>query len=218
MSPLRMLLVAGLSIGVCSGCARLEKRFLGKRQQPAPAVSGVAAPSAAPTPAPRRVAESPKVPKGYVTMVVGGVAPTSRGSAVVLTDSKKRVGVPIFVGGTEALSIALRLNDQPYERPLTHDLLDDIMHELGGDVVAVRVDKLQDNVFHGSVLLRQGDKMLVIDSRPSDAIALALGASAPIHVSQRVVDRAGVSLDEIQLMEPEKPTTRPREKAEGVTL
>lgn len=143
-------------------------------------------------------------PAGYRTLTVGGVAPTPRGNAVMLTDAERDVGVPIFVGGTEALSIALRLQKRRYSRPLTHDLLDDVVTRLHGRIVAVRVDKLERSIFHGSVLVESGGRLSVVDARPSDAIALALGNGVPIHVAESVIVAAGVSLDGIELGPPER--------------
>ena len=83
------------------------------------------------------------MPNGYEPMVVGGVAPSSSGNAVVLVDHPRRRGLLIFVGGTEALSLHLRLRQEHYSRPLTHDLLDKVMKELGGNIVSAQVDKLE---------------------------------------------------------------------------
>lgn len=135
-------------------------------------------------------------------MAVGGVAATPHGSAVVLTDDAHDVGVPIFIGGTEALSIALRLRDERYSRPLTHDLLDDAVVKLGGKVVSVRVDKLVDSVFYGTVLIRKTGRVLELDARPSDALALAVGNAAPIFVADEVIDQAGISLDRLDMRPP----------------
>jgi bifunctional DNase/RNase len=79
-------------------------------------------------------------------------------------------------------------------RPLTHDLLDAIVGELGGKIVKVQVDALVDGVFIGSVYLRHhGGEVRKLDARPSDAIALALGNDVPIYVQQAVIDEAGIA-------------------------
>lgn len=135
-------------------------------------------------------------------MTVGGVAPTEQGHAVLLTDSELHKAVPIFVGQTEALSIQLRLQRRRYSRPLTHDLMDDIMGRVGAKVTSVRVDKLQDNIFYGVVVVDDGKKSSEIDARSSDAVALALGQRAPIFVAKAVVEKAGISLDDVPDLEP----------------
>jgi len=146
------------------------------------------------TPAPRQ-AEPVGAPPGYVEMTVIGVAPTADGDAVLLTNVAKNVVVPIFVGGTEALSIQLRQRREHYQRPLTHDLLDSIMHELGASLVKVHVDDIKNNTFLGTVFVRTGSRVFELDARPSDAIALAIGNHVPIFVAQRVIDEAGIQKD-----------------------
>lgn len=165
---------------------------------PAPRASGAPAPvsSGAWQPAAGDLSEAPD---GYVPVLVTAVAPTSEGNAVLLVHPSSQKGVPVFVGGTEALSISLRLDDQRYPRPLTHDLFDSVLKQLGARVAAVRVDELRDNVYHGSVVVVQGGQMQRFDSRVSDAIALALGHRAPVFVARSVLDRAGIPLDAKQL-------------------
>jgi bifunctional DNase/RNase len=140
---------------------------------------------------------SAAIPNGYVKMSVGGVAPTSAGEAVLLVDSVSNVAIPIFIGGTEALSIQLRLEKRDFVRPLTHDLYDETLKKLGGRVESVRVDRLQDNTYYGTVVLKTTSNRVELDARPSDAIALAIGNHAPIHVARKVVDAAGIKLDQL---------------------
>src|SRR5262249_29429298 len=105
------------------------------------------------------------------------------------------VALPIFIGGTEGSSIDLRMKGEKPPRPLTHDLLDSILRELHASIVQVQVDALVGNVFHGSILLRTNGRVIRIDARPSDAIALAIGSRAPIYVAQAVLDQAGIDPD-----------------------
>ena len=142
---------------------------------------------------------SKKPPVGYKRMAVGGIAPSEQGSAVVLTDDQAKTGLLIFVGGSEALSIALRLEHKKYERPLTHDLLDNVVRQLGGDIVSVRVDRLEDNVFYGSLLLHRDGRLFEIDARPSDALALAIGNSAPVYVADSVLKQAGIDIQKFDM-------------------
>lgn len=156
-------------------------------------------------------------PDGFIRMTVGGIAPTSRGNAVLLVDEGKKLGIPIFIGQAEALSIQLRLEKRHYDRPLTHDLLDSMMGKLGGRVESVRVDKYQNNIYFGTVIVVSGARRIELDSRSSDAVALAVGNDAPIFVARQVVDRNAVALEEMESHahpsnEPEVPveeTTRP---------
>jgi uncharacterized protein len=163
----------------------------GETSAPSPEASGR---SGVLAPAPRD-AQPVGAPPGYVEMTVIGVAPTADGDAVLLTNIAKNVVVPIFVGGTEALSIQLRQRREHYQRPLTHDLLDAIMHELGASLVKVHVDDIKNNTFLGTVFVRTGNRVFELDARPSDAIALAIGNRVPIFVAQRVIDEAGIQKD-----------------------
>jgi len=147
--------------------------------------------------------ESLEPPEGYVRMTPRSTSGPSFGNAVVLYDAAEEVAVPIFIGGTEALSTQLRLAKRRYKRPLTHDLLDSMLARLDVKMVRAQVDRLEDNIYFGTVVLRQGDKVMTFDSRPSDAMALAIGNQVPIYVSQQVLDRAGVKLDELDNRKPE---------------
>jgi uncharacterized protein len=143
------------------------------------------------------IAASVKPPSGYVEMTVAGVVGTASGSAVVLIDGARRIGIPVFIGGTEALSIQLRLDGRKYERPLTHDLLDTLVKKLGGRIVAVRVDSIENEIFIGTLLLQRGKRIDEIDSRVSDAIALAIGNRVPIFVNSKVIASSGVDVREL---------------------
>ncbi len=136
------------------------------------------------------------MPAGYVeTHVLRVVAMHSGGNAVLLTDSAELVALPIFIGGTEATSIDLRTRGDHYVRPLTHDLLSETIHELGGRAVQVQVDDLVSDVYRGTVVLERGDgSLLVMDARPSDCVALALGEKVPIYVRKQLLDDEGVSV------------------------
>ena len=144
------------------------------------------------TEAPPPVPEKVKAPAGYVEMAVADVTETGGGFAVALTDAERTVMVPIFVGGTEALAIDLRSRKRTFSRPLTHDLLDEIMKKLGGELVKVQVDAIVDEVFIGSIYVRHDGEVTKLDARPSDAVALALGHDVPIYVKQEVIDETGI--------------------------
>jgi bifunctional DNase/RNase len=155
-------------------------------------------PAAAETPQ-KKAAQAVPAPRGFVQMTVGGVAPTAQGNAVLLVDAEKKLGIPIFIGQAEALAIQLRLEKRRYDRPLTHDLLDSMMSKLGGRVESVRVDKVQDNIYFGTVIVAAGAERIELDSRSSDAVALAVGSDAPIFVAEQVVKRAAVSFEHLEV-------------------
>jgi bifunctional DNase/RNase len=129
--------------------------------------------------------------KCFVEMTVAGVMGYRGSQAVVLKTLSEDYTLEIWVGPTEALAIDLRLNRRRFQRPLTHDLLDTIMRELGGKLVKIQVDDLKDNTFVGTVFVKHNQKVIPIDARPSDSIALAIGNRAPIFVAQKVLERAG---------------------------
>jgi bifunctional DNase/RNase len=134
-----------------------------------------------------------KPPKGFLQMKVAGVMEASGGGhVVILKEDKEGYRLPIYIGNAEAFAIDLRLNRRRFQRPLTHDLLDRIMRELGGKIVKIHVDDLRDNTFMGTIFIRQKNRTITIDARPSDSIALAVGNRVPIFVSKKVLKRAGI--------------------------
>jgi len=200
------LVCATAGLAACRGHAR--------RAAPAPSASvadTASPPDPPPEPLPTGSAVVPSVavfadggaPRGYERATVWNVISAGDGAAVLLVDAKNIV-LPIFVGGTEALTIQLRIDREKYTRPLTHDLLSTVIAELGGKPVKVQVDDLRDDTYFGSVFVRQGDRVLQIDARPSDAIALALGSGVPIYVSQAVMLSSGVPREEIERDEREQ--------------
>lgn len=137
-----------------------------------------------------------KPPPGFVQVRVGGITPAAQGNAVLLVDDAADRALVVFIGDTEALSIQLRLEGTRYKRPLTHDLIDNMLEHLGAKILSVRVDRLDDDIFYGVVVLRDGNRIHEFDSRTSDGIALALGSNAPVFVAKDVLDRAGITLDD----------------------
>jgi uncharacterized protein len=137
-------------------------------------------------------------PSGYEHVAVWDLVPAGDGAAVLLLDSSNTTVLPIFVGGTEALTIRLDLDGKRYGRPLTHDLLASIVRGLGGQPVKAQIDDLRDDTYFGSVFVRQGERVLELDARPSDAIAIALGSGAPLYVSRSVMLTSGVPREELE--------------------
>ncbi|MCC6874352.1 MAG: bifunctional nuclease family protein [Sandaracinaceae bacterium] len=154
-----------------------------------PAPSAPAVVTAAP---PRRPAPSPDPPPGSIVMQPMGVRPSGEGYVLVLADQSRQRMLPIVIGGTEAMTIELRLAGEQFERPLTHDLLDAMLARLGAEVVWVHIDKVRGGVFVGSVHVWDGRQLLRFDARTSDAVAIALGHDAPIFVAPSVLDEQAV--------------------------
>jgi len=100
--------------------------------------------------------------------------------------------LPVWIGHPEAASILMKLQGQEAPRPQTHDLLADVIIQLDAEVVRVTVTELRENTFHASITLRRNGDEIDVDSRTSDAIALALRAGAKIYANEDVIEESGV--------------------------
>ncbi len=121
---------------------------------------------------------------------------------VVLKETEADRYLPIWIGADVADAIALRLQDVTVARPQTHDLLSSAIDELGGSVVSIVINDLKDDTFFAQIRVERDGQTLELDSRPSDAIALAVRSEVPIYVLADVIEKAGVVLDdEGQLIE-----------------
>lgn len=147
--------------------------------------------------APPAVEPASSAPVAFLEMFVAGVVPTPDGHTMVLVNAEEKVLLPVGIGLPEALSIHGRLEHRATSRPLTHDLLDEMLKRLGGEVVRVQIDDLRDDIFVAQVFVKSGDRVIAFDARPSDAVVLALGSRAPIFVARPVVDRAAIHPDDI---------------------
>ena len=116
--------------------------------------------------------------------------PVSNSPIVVLKDEAEKFFLPIWVGIFEANAIALQLENVSTPRPMTHDLLKNMIADLDARVSRVVISDLRDSTFFAQIRLITGSKTLEVDARPSDAIALALRTEAPIFVAQSVLDQA----------------------------
>jgi uncharacterized protein len=116
--------------------------------------------------------------------------PISNSPIVVLKDDEDKTFLPIWVGIFEANAIALQLESVETPRPMTHDLLRNVIVEMQGTVTRILINDLQESTFYARIFMTIGDRAVEIDSRPSDAIALALRLSAPIFVTQEVLEQA----------------------------
>ena len=107
--------------------------------------------------------------------------------------------LPILVGPLEAAAIAMVLEGLEPPRPQTHDLLKAILEKLSAEVTGILIDDVRDDTFFAQISIKTTDEVIEIDSRPSDAIALALRAKVPIRALERVLDLAGVAADQGQV-------------------
>jgi uncharacterized protein len=121
------------------------------------------------------------------------VDPFTNTPIVILLDEEGQRVLPIWVGVFEANAIAQQIENITPERPMTHDLLRNVIHDLNATVQKIVVSDLQNNTFYALIYLVLPAGVVAIDARPSDAIALALRTRAPIFVEERVIDHAKTS-------------------------
>ena len=103
--------------------------------------------------------------------------------------------LPIWIGHNEAAAILMKLQSQDSPRPMTHDLVADMLEQLDAQVVRITVTELRDSTFYAQITVQQNGAEIEIDSRPSDAIALALRADAPIFADERVIEESAVEFE-----------------------
>ena len=114
---------------------------------------------------------------------------------VILKERDAERFLPIWIGPAEADAIAIKLQGVTPPRPLTHDLLETSITSLGASVDSIVVTELQNDTFYAKLILDVNGERLELDSRPSDAMAVAIRAGAPIYADEAVLDRAGILLD-----------------------
>ncbi len=116
--------------------------------------------------------------------------PLTNSPIVVLQDTSSDTLLPIWVGIFEANAIALQIEKVDTPRPMTHDLIKGLLNHLNAQVVKVVVTELKDNTFYALIFLNSEGKLIAVDSRPSDAIALALRTDSPIFVTDEVIAKS----------------------------
>jgi bifunctional DNase/RNase len=134
--------------------------------------------------------------KEEIEMVVAGlvVDPVSNAPIVVLKEPEGEICLPIWIGMSEASSIATALKNIEVARPMTHDLLKNTLDILGGKIQRVGIISLHDNTFFAIIEVMVGEECRELDARPSDAIALAVRSNVPIFVTREVLDKAQATL------------------------
>src|SRR5258705_5411530 len=104
--------------------------------------------------------------------------------------------LPIWIGHPEAAAILMKLQGASTPRQMTHDLVTDMLGELGAEVVRITVTELKENTFYASITVQQNGSEIEIDSRPSDAIALAVRAEAPIFAAEEVIEESAIEFED----------------------
>jgi uncharacterized protein len=127
-----------------------------------------------------------------IEMTIKGlmVDPITNMPIIILRDKDGQKVLPIWVGIFEANAIALQIENVATPRPMTHDLLRNVIHDLKATVQKIVVSDLQENTFYALIYLSVREETVAVDARPSDAIALALRTRAPIFVEDSVIDHA----------------------------
>ena len=130
--------------------------------------------------------------------------------ALILGETGGRRRLPIIIGGFEAQAIALGLEKLQPSRPMTHDLLKNMLVFYGIEVVEVIIHKFKEGVFHALLVCKQNDEISEIDARTSDAVAIAIRYECPIFTYQHILNEAGITLEETE----NPSTTNPIEEEE----
>lgn len=127
-------------------------------------------------------------------MTVGGLTldPVTKTPIVVLRDEADNLNLPIWIGLLEATAMATELEGVKMARPMTHDLLSNLISECGAHVEFIEVTELRENTFFAAIRLTINAQTVTIDSRPSDAISLALRTKSPIYVARAVLEASSV--------------------------
>ncbi len=129
-----------------------------------------------------------------IQMAVGGLTldPVTKTPIVILKDTENKLNLPIWIGLLEATAMATEIEGIKMARPMTHDLLKTILGEVGCSVESVEITELKENTYYASVNLKLAGREVMIDSRPSDAIALALRTKSPIYVAKAVLEASSM--------------------------
>jgi bifunctional DNase/RNase len=138
---------------------------------------------------------------------------------VLLKTAEGNKFLPIWIGHPEAAAILMKLQSASTPRPMTHDLVTDMLDQLGAQVVRITVTELRENTFFAQITVQQDGSEVDIDSRPSDAIALAIRADAPIYAADEVIEESAIEFegDEINHEDLEREVSKFKQFLDHVT-
>ena len=147
----------------------------------------------------------------FIEMKVSGLTmdPITNTPIVILKDLEEKKAIPIWIGIFEASAIATEIEKITFSRPMTHDLLNEILKALKAEVLRIEIHDLRNNTFFANIQLLTNGNVIVIDARPSDAIAIALRAGAPIFVDTKVIEKSrnvdfGTKMTDLDRLKKEK--------------
>src|SRR4051812_3815054 len=132
--------------------------------------------------------------ENFILMTVGGLTldPVTKTPIVILKDTDNKLNLPIWIGLSEATAMATEIEGIKMARPMTHDLLKNMLMEMGGAIDCVEITELKENTYYALIYLKIAGREMAIDSRPSDAIALALRLKTPIYVAKAVLEASSI--------------------------
>jgi len=138
---------------------------------------------------------------------------------VLLKTAEGNKFLPIWIGHPEAAAILMKLQSASTPRPMTHDLVTDMLDQLGAQVIRITVTELRENTFYAQITVQQDGSEVDIDSRPSDAIALAIRADAPIYAADDVIEESAIEFegDEINQEDLEREVSKFKQFLDHVT-
>jgi bifunctional DNase/RNase len=138
---------------------------------------------------------------------------------VLLKTAEGNKFLPIWIGHPEAAAILMKLQSASTPRPMTHDLVTDMLEQLGAQVVRITVTELRENTFFAQITVQQDGSEIDVDSRPSDAIALAIRAEAPIYAADEVIEESAIEFegDEINQEDLEREVSKFKQFLDHVT-
>lgn len=128
-----------------------------------------------------------------------GLDKASNTPVVILQETEGDRVLPIWIGPGEASAIAMELAGMKFSRPLTHDLFTSMLQGLGSELQRVLITKVVDNTYHAELIIQQDGNMVSIDARPSDSIAIALRAKAPIYAHEDLLEQAAIEIQPSEL-------------------
>lgn len=147
----------------------------------------------------------------FIEMKVSGLTmdPITNTPIVILKDMEEKKAIPIWIGIFEASAIATEIEKITFSRPMTHDLLNEIVKVLKTVVMRVEIHDLRNNTFFANIHLMRDGNLIVVDARPSDAIAIALRAGASIFVDDKVIEKSrsvdfGTKMSDLDRLKKEK--------------
>jgi bifunctional DNase/RNase len=135
---------------------------------------------------------------------------------VILQEMEGERVLPIWIGPGEASAIAMELAGMKFSRPLTHDLFTSLLQGLGSELQRVLITKVVDNTYHAELILKRDGDMVSIDARPSDSIAIALRAKAPIFAHDDLLEQASIEIQPAELDPDQMSEVEPTDESRGM--